>query len=203
MYRTERFELQRYSDDLNLVEQLVAGQRSAWSVFVQKHLSLVTARVRKTLFQFGYRGHSEIDDVVAEVFAALLAQDMAVLRSYRGESTLATWLSVISHRICLRQSQRLARYAALVHVNDATVLNSQSPQKRNELDRLIQTESAERLRETIRQLKPTDQQILELYYHEQLEYSEIGEKMGISINTVGPKLHRATARLKRLMGQDP
>ena len=51
-------------------------------------------------------------------------------------------------------------------------------------------------------MKPADRRILQMDYHEQLDYREIGRQLGLSINAVGPKLSRAHARLKKLMGKE-
>jgi len=37
------------------------------------------------------------------------------------------------------------------------------------------------------------------YFDQKLSYAEIGRQLGITENAVGPKLHRAQQRLKKIM----
>ena len=49
------------------------------------------------------------------------------------------------------------------------------------------------------QLKQTDRLALVMYFDQKLSYAEIGRALGITENAVGPKLHRAQKRLRKLM----
>jgi len=54
----------------------------------------------------------------------------------------------------------------------------------------------------IDRLRPRDQEVLRLRYHEELTHDEIGEMLAISSKNVAVRLHRALKRLKReLIGQ--
>src|SRR6476659_6939744 len=43
------------------------------------------------------------EDLAAEVFLAIIDNDMAVLRHFRGKSSLATYLTVIARRVVVRK----------------------------------------------------------------------------------------------------
>ncbi len=47
------------------------------------------------------------DDLVAEVFLEFVANDFAVLRHFRGQSSLATYLTVVARRVVIRTITRL------------------------------------------------------------------------------------------------
>jgi predicted DNA-binding protein YlxM (UPF0122 family) len=64
---------------------------------------------------------------------------------------------------------------------------------------LIRREDILHLRHTLNRLSESDRRVLQLYYIENLAYAEISRRLSISVNTVGPKLHRAQQRLKRLL----
>ena len=58
----------------------------------------------------------DIDDLCAEVFLTLLADDFAVLRRFRGRCSLATYLAVIARRVVVREIARRRKAEALGHV---------------------------------------------------------------------------------------
>ncbi len=190
----------KHQDDLKLVRQLLARQKNAWREFVQRFQDLVYARVHQTLERSRTQyDRSDIEDIFAEVFSSLLANDFRSLRNFRGESSLATWLAVVAQRVCIRQAQKLGRERTNIAdsrpLSDLVVHAGQS----EGLHDLIQKEDVKRLKSKLGKLEKNDQKILTLYFFEELGYGEISQRMGISINSVGPKLQRARERLRKLM----
>ncbi len=53
----------------------------------------------------------------------------------------------------------------------------------------------------LQELVESDRQTLMLHTQEKMSYEEIGHALGISSNSVGPKLARARKRLKKLVEQ--
>src|SRR5262245_28480862 len=47
--------------------------------------------------------NSDREDLAAEVFLAIIDNNMAVLRHFRGQSSLATYLTVIARRVVVRK----------------------------------------------------------------------------------------------------
>ena len=87
--------------ELSLIRELVNQDAHAWQTFTATYQNLIYARVRQTLSECQF-SLSAADDVCADVFAELLDNRCASLRSFQGRSRLSTWLSVVTRRICLR-----------------------------------------------------------------------------------------------------
>jgi RNA polymerase sigma-70 factor (ECF subfamily) len=51
------------------------------------------------------------------------------------------------------------------------------------------------VRSALARLSPADRQVLELCYFEQLSYEQIAERLGVTVQAVGPRLTRARQRL--------
>ena len=192
---------------------MIAGDRDAWVEFVDQHQRVVVARVNYVLMQYGTNGESnDSDDVVAELFASLLANDMKMLRTFEHRSTLATWLTIVAHRMSLRAaSKRKQNWAKLNELDQRVDPNSIPSSKQaieqlpddpamNPLARLLRLENRSKVRLKLAMLKPADRQVIELFHFENLGYREIALRMGMSENSVGPRLTRAQRRLKRLVG---
>ena len=95
--------------DRALLQRCLDHEPGAWNDFVDRFLGLIyhvvhhTAHLRSTPLR-----PEEIEDVVQEVLLEIVAKDYAVLRQFRGKSSLATYLTVIARRICVQElSKRL------------------------------------------------------------------------------------------------
>lgn len=187
-------------DELDLVRRLLARDRAAWGQFVCRYQGLVLSRVQRTATdQRGYIGRADAEDICAEVFASLLANDLSSLRGFEGRSSLATWLAVIARRVCLKQLSRIPLDCQLKCAASDALHEVSTTAAGDALQQLIQAEDRARLRAKIDCLRVSDREILNLFYEEGLGYSEISRRLGISVNTVGPKLHRAQSRLRKLL----
>lgn len=188
-------------DDRGLIEALVARDRNAWRQFVETFQGVVLARVARTAQECSRTlNRADMEDLCAEVFASLIANDFSSLRRFEGRSTLATWLSVVTRRICLRHIYKrrldMAKGSATESSSEADMEEIGEQGNPDALASLIASEDAERLRDCLEQLNPADQHVLRLYYLDELSYAEISQSLDVSINTVGPKLHRAQSTLR-------
>lgn len=184
-------------EEIELLETLVVGDANAWRVFVERYQGLVYARVLRTAAETNTQlDRSDVEDICAEIFSGLIANDYASLRRFEGRSKLSTWLAVIARRVCLR---RINAFRLPISHETPSEAVEPADSRQSTLGNLIAREDLERMHGCVQQLSTTDQQILKLYFEQNLSYQQIGRQLGVSENTVGPKLHRAQQRLKKLM----
>ncbi len=170
--------------DRNLLQRCLARKPRAWEDFVDRFMGLVVHVVNHSAQSRSLRlAPEDREDLVAQVFLAVVRDDMAVLRQFRGESSLATYLTVIARRVIvaeLLKQKAPSRLAAQPPMHEmamagaeveqlrhyyrnltATVNGAiqQSEQTRNELTRDINrmvvdlTETRQRLRVRLEQLR--------------------------------------------------
>ena len=198
---------QTIREERRLIVRLLAGESEAWSEFVDRYQRVVFARVNQVLVQYGKCIETnEADDVVADLFTSLLANNMRMLRRFEHRSSLATWLTIIAHRMSLRAAMKLKRKTTKIHELDPS---GQTPIQsleqlavdpaENPLAQLMSTENRSKIRHQLTMLKEADQQVIELFHFEKLSYREIALRMGMSENSVGSRLTRAQRRLRQLM----
>jgi RNA polymerase sigma-70 factor (ECF subfamily) len=124
-----------------------------------------------------------------------LTQDafVAVLRSstrYLPSALFRTWLYAIGYKI-LRAYRRKAAFRATFFGEGA------EPATRNTADAdLI-------MRDAFKKLDRCEREVLLLREFEQLSYAEIGEVLGLPVNTVRSRLFRARAALRELLTEPP
>lgn len=191
-------------EELALVRHLVAGDRTAWHLFVQRYQALVYSRIAKTAQELQHRlVPSDHEDLSAEVFASLLANNFSSLRRFQGRSQISTWLSVIARRICLKHLTRLRHTQSIENIHEPVEYHKAGSTYRGDtLDALIRKEETDELLTALGKLRDSDRAALRMFYFENLKYEEIGRRMQISTNAVGPKLTRAHRRLRSMLAAE-
>lgn len=126
------------------------------------------------------------EDLVQEILLAV----WQALPSFRGESSLKTYVLGIAHRRCASHVMRAAARPEHEALDEDWVDDQPGPET---LARLGQQQ--ERLLAAVRRL-PVGQRQLVLLALEGASYEDIAGLLGISVNNVGVRLNRAKAALK-------
>jgi RNA polymerase sigma-70 factor (ECF subfamily) len=179
--------------DRQLLQRCLSRQGRAWEDFVDRFLGLVVHVVNHTsqARAIAISPHDQ-EDLVSEVFTTLLADDFGVLRQFRGQSSLATYLTVIARRVVVREllKRRIVPIPA-----DAGEMNEVADGARDHEERVANREQVERL---LDELSGDEADIVRLYHIEGKSYHEISRQTGVPENTIGPTLSRARAKMRRL-----
>jgi RNA polymerase sigma-70 factor (ECF subfamily) len=190
----------RWQSDLELVRRLIGREAGAWSAFVSEYQGLVFSRVLHVVGEWRRcLDRSDVEDLVADVFTKLVAHDFATLRGFQGRSSLTTWLTVITRRICWQALSRpKIERPASQHGSDFD-LQTVALTRDDALGRMIRSEDESRLAAAMERLTERHRELLRLFYVEGLSYQEIGVQMQMPTNSIGPTLQRAQQKLKELM----
>src|SRR5262245_30425646 len=180
------------SVDRSLVQRCLKHEVGAWNDFVDRFLGLVYHTIQYTCHLRSVALDPEdVEDLAAEVLLQIVANDYAVLRQFRGNSSLATYLTVIARRIAVNQ---LARRLAARDVQPPAVNNDQQePEAEDHASGLERLEEVERL---LSKLPGREREVVRLHYIEGRTYEEISTELNIPVNTIGPVLSRARKKLR-------
>jgi RNA polymerase sigma-70 factor (ECF subfamily) len=181
--------------DRNLLDRCLHRKPRGWEDFVDRFMGLVvhvinhTAQCRSTNLSAADR-----EDLAAEVFLAIIDNDMAVLRHFRGKSSLATYLTVVARRVVVR---KLVEGKSAVPLGDM-VARAEAEDHDTE-QRISDQEEVGRLLDG---LQGSEAAVVRMYHLEGKSYQEISSSVGMPENSVGPMLSRARAKLRRRAGAD-
>jgi len=181
--------------DRTLLERCLACRPRAWEDFVDRFMGLVVHVVNHTAQARSVRlTADDRDDFCSEVFLHLLKDDFRILRHFRGQSSLATYLTVVARRIVVK---------AMLHRKTATPLGDLDPQQLSQglaesrsrvEDRLSNFEEVQRLLEG---LNGPEAEVVRMYHLESKSYQEISAAVGVAENSIGPILSRARMKMRR------
>jgi RNA polymerase sigma-70 factor (ECF subfamily) len=181
--------------DRNLLKRCLAEEPGAWKDFVDRFIGLFIHVINHVGHSRSVRLSSDdVDDLCADAFVALLADDFAILRRFRGKSSLATYLTVIARRIVVREVSRRRMAEALGHVNaHQSSIEQAHASASQDVQRI---ESAEQVEQMLQRLPERDADIVRQFHLEGRSYGEISSRLGIPENTIGPTLSRARETLR-------
>jgi RNA polymerase sigma-70 factor (ECF subfamily) len=178
--------------DRELLRRCLAKQPGAWNDFVDRFLGLIYHVVQHTAHLRSMPLKPEdTEDLAAEVLLQIVANDYEVLRRFRGESALPSYLTVISRRICVHE---LARRAAAREVQPAPAAPEPEADEGPRGSGLERHEEVERL---LSRLPGREREVVRLHYIEGRTYEEIATELNIPVNSIGPILSRARKKLRQ------
>lgn len=180
-----------------LVEGVRAGDAAACELFVRRHSPQMFALAKRLL-----RDDAKAQDAVQDAFLSAFRS----IELFRGNARLGTWLHRITVNACLMQLRRAKRHPEVaiddvLPAFDATGHHVE-PMRAWPLpaDRAIyQREIGEALRQCLGCLPETYSTVVILRDVEELSTEEAAMRLGISVNAVKLRLHRARQALRALM----
>jgi len=176
--------------DRKLLTRCVTNQPGAWRDFVDRFLGLFVHVVNHTAHARSVPLTSElVDDLCAEVYVRLLENDYAILRRFRGHSSLATYLTVVSRRIVVKEMARRRMAEAMGHVQSHAEPTAPDHHER----RIENRDEVERL---LSHLPPREAEVVRRYHLHGNSYREISRDLGIPESSIGPTLSRARQHLR-------
>ncbi len=184
--------------DRNLLQRCLDGKPRAWEDFVDRFMGLIVHVINHTAQSRSVRLRPEDrEDLCAEVFLTIVKDDLALLRKFRCESSLATYLTVVARRIVVR---------AMLDRKSTARLGNGSPQEAAEAvadtgppveERIESQEEVERL---LGGLADSEAEVVRLYHLEGKSYQEISAMVGVPVNSIGPILSRARQKMRSASG---
>ena len=176
-------------DDVLLIRKILSGDDTAFSTLVQKY--------RKGVHAFAWRKIGDFH------FAEEITQDTFIqvyqnLSTLRNPNQFAGWLYVIANRLCLKWLQKRKITIQSLEGTSMSEINASSYNKYASEQR--DTEATERRLEIVnkllKKLPESERTVITLYYLGEMTAKDIGKFLGVSINTIKSRLHRARERLK-------
>jgi RNA polymerase sigma-70 factor (ECF subfamily) len=194
----------RAESERDLVRRCSRGDSEAWRYMIRQYGALVAHAARATLHRVLKTVDSnQVDEAAQSVWASLCEDRCRRLRSFAGQSSLSTWLTVLSTRRTLDFIRTEMRKGSLKHVrleNDEADLLGELRDPAEPEDRLTQ-EDFQLVHEAMERLPAEDRLILKMYYLDGLSYRTIATILKVAPNTVSSYLFRAREKLKlRLAG---
>lgn len=173
-------------DERALVQACLEGQPGAFDLIVERH--------RRAVYRLCYRfvgNHEDASDLSQDVFLRAFRG----LRSFRGHSSLSTWLYRIAVNVCLN---RLGARNVPEPIDDRQFVDDRAE---SAAERLLRRERASRLRRAIARLPRKQRLTVVLRAFHEMSHQQIAEVLGSSVGAVKANFFHALGNLKRILDE--
>ena len=178
-------------DDVQLIHTVLSGDDSAFAILVEKYQKSVHALAWRKIGDFH---HAE--EITQDTF----------LRAYQKLSTLKNpsqflkWLYVIANRLCLNWLRKHKPAKQLQSLEDTPVAEVAKSAYVHYVLEQRETEATEHrfeiVKKLLEKLPEGERTVVTLYYLGEMTTKEIGKFLGVSVETIRLRLHRARNRLQ-------
>jgi RNA polymerase sigma-70 factor (ECF subfamily) len=174
--------------DRQLLQSCLHHEPESWERFVDRFLGLVLHVINHTAQSRSIQlATHDTEDLASEVFLTILADDYALLRRFRGESSLATYLTVVARRVVVRELLKRKTTLSLGETHEEASHDTPA-------DELLNRDEVEQL---LAHLEEGEATIVRMHYLEGKSYDEISTTTGMPSNSIGPTLSRAKAKMRK------
>ncbi len=180
-------------DDLQLIRKVLSGDDSAFSILVEKYRKSVHTLAWKNIHDFHYA-----EEIVQDTFLRVYKK----LPTLKNHNQFAGWLHAITTRLCIdwiRKQKSVMQ--SLEDTQQEDIEESSYTQHMLEQRVMERTECYHELvQELLDKLPENERKVVTFYYLKEMSTKEIGEFMGVSVNTITSRLQRARKRLQTDQG---
>lgn len=185
------------SDEATIVRAVLAGDRDAYRVLVERESAAVIRACHRVLGDLG-----EAEDVAQEAFVIAYRS----LASWRADGPFGAWLSRIAVRLAIRQS---GRRKSVVWASPAATEDGEDVASRLRADwttdpegLALRGERQQTVRRAVASLDEPYREVVALRFFAERSLDEIAVLTGRPLGTVKTHLHRGLLRLRGAMGED-
>ena len=169
-----------------LAERFARGEAGAFERVVAEYQPRVARLAQRLL---GWRG-GDLDDAVQDVFLAALTHAGRV----RGARGMWPWLAAITVNTCrTRRRREWVRQTFLRTRRGADVAPAADAATEDR-------ECLQRVREALERLPAKDREVIVLHDLEEMRTVDLADVLGVSVNAMQVRLHRARKRLRDELG---
>jgi len=167
--------------DSTLIQRWKEGDERAATALVERHASALA----RYIGSLGERDSAE--EVVQDTFVRAFSS----LETFRGDSSLRTWLFTIARRLVVDRRRALRRRRDVGSLEDVDAATEYTA-----LDGLIASEAKRKVWGAVGKLSPTQREVFLLRVNDGLSYKEIAEVAGTTEGAARVHYHNALRTVK-------
>ena len=176
-------------DDVNLIRKILSGDDAAFSILVEKYQKSIHALAWRKIHDFHYA-----EEIMQDTFLKAYKK----LPTLKNHNQFAGWIHVIANRLCIDwvRKQKPAMQS-LENTRPEEIEKSSYTHHRSEQQVTDRVEYCHELvKKLLEKLPENERTVVTLYYLDEMSTKEIGEFMGVSVNTITSRLQRARKRMQ-------
>ena len=181
--------------DVQLIRKILSGDDAAFGILVEKYQKSIHTLVWRKIGDYHYA-----EEIMQDVFLKAYKK----LPTLKNPNQFAGWLHVMANRLCIdwiRKQTRIRKQQPTMQSLGGTRLEEiEESSYTHHMSEQRMTERTEYCRDLVEQLleklPENERTVVTLYYLDEMPTKEIGKFLGVPVNTIASRLHRARKRLQ-------
>ena len=178
-------------DDVQLIHAVLSGDDTAFGILVEKYQKSVHALAWRKIGDFQYA-----EEITQDTFL-LAYQNLSTLRE---PNQFLRWTSVIANRLCLKWLRKQKPAEQWQSLEDTPMEEVAESIYTHYVSESRETEATEHRSEIVKKLleklSESERTVMVLHYLGEMTIKEISTSLGVSVEAVKTRLHRARKRLR-------
>ena len=178
-------------DDVQLIRKTLLGDDSAFAALVEKYQKGVHGLIWRKIGDFH---HAE------EITQDTFLQAYKKLETLRDPKSFAGWLYVIANRLSINWIQRSKPKTTLQSLEDTSIVeieeSSYTYHTMNQRETEVEEHRSEVVKKLLEELPESERTVVTLHFLSEMTTKEIGNFLGVSVNTIKSRLRRGRERLQ-------
>jgi RNA polymerase sigma-70 factor (ECF subfamily) len=175
--------------DSEIISLVLKGDHSAYALLVERYKSYVFTLTLRFI-----KNREDAEEVSQDIFV----KAYRYLADFKGTAKFSTWLYTIVNTTCIT-FLRKKRLDIKSLDDEGTFEIADSQDSGFRANQVEQKSRLNMVNQAIALLSPDDAEIITLFYKNEQSLEEIGQILGVEVNTAKVRLHRARTRLKEKM----
>ena len=179
-------------DDVQLIRRTLLGDETAFATLVEKYQKGVHALIWRKIGDFH---HAE------EITQDTFLQAYKKLGTLKDPKCFAGWLYVIANRLSINWLQRSKPKTAMQSLEETSIVEIEESSYTHHVSEQRETEVAEHRSEVVKRilekLPESERTVVTMHYLGEMTAKEIGNFLGVSVNTIKSRLRRGVSVYKR------
>ena len=176
-------------DDVQLIRKILSGDDAAFSILVEKYQKSIHALAWRKIHDFHYA-----EEIMQDTFLKAYKK----LPTLKNPNQFVGWLHVIANNLCIDWTRK--QKPAMQSLENTRLEEIEKSSYTHHISEQQVTERVEYCHELVQKLleklPENERKVVTLYYFDEMSTKEIGEFMGVSVNTITSRLQRARKRLQ-------
>ena len=182
-------------DDVQLIRKILSGDDAAFGILVEKYQKSVHALIWRKIGDYHYA-----EEIMQDAFL----QAYKKLSTLKNPNQFAGWLYVIANRLCIdwmrKQKWIRKQKPTMQSLENTPVEEIEESSYTHHMSEQWVAERTEYCHEFVQKLldklPENERTVVTLYYLDEMPTKEIGKFLGVPVNTIASRLHRARKRLQ-------
>lgn len=171
-------------NETDLIDRVLNGEPRAFSVLLKRYQRPVHALIRQMI-----PGREDAEELTQDVFVKVFKS----LSSFRGSSSLSTWLYRIAYNTTISYTRK--KKLLYSEFEDKALNNIPDEQVDEMLDRENDEMLMQQIEAAVEKLNPEDKALISLYYTQEKSVREISDITALTPENVKIKLYRVRKKI--------